>query len=189
MWTISADHARVGAHVVTRPRPDKGENMFIRTRLSMTGMVLLVGAVTTACGGSGAGGGGAPTDASEKDFCQTQTSLFEDLLPDDLTDPEVPTDEEMARAVQDWGTKLEEVGTPDGIPANARKGFEAIVAEAGDIDASDFSIDSLEQLEQGGADASAEEKAQAQAFSDYLTETCGDPMDDLELPQLPGSTE
>lgn len=164
--------------------------MTIRTRLTMTTAALLVGAVTSACGGGGAGG--APSDASESDFCDTQTSLLEDLLPDDLTNPEVPTNEEMAAVVKDWGQRLEEVGTPEDIPDDARKGFESVVQQASDIDASDFSIDKLEELEQGGKDASAEVEAQASAFSDYLTEKCGNPLDDLELPELPelpGSTE
>lgn len=168
--------------------------MNIRTRISMTTAVLLVGAVTSACGGgSGSGSdGGAPSDASEKSFCDVQTSLFEDLLPDDLTNPEVPSNEEMAAVVKDWGKKLEEVGTPDDIPEDARAGFEAIIQQAEDINPDDFSIDKLEELEQGGKDASAEVKKQATAFSDYLTDTCGNPMDDLELPEmpeLPGSTE
>jgi hypothetical protein len=156
--------------------------MKIRTRLTLAGTALLVGAVTTACGG---GGGGAPTDASEKEFCETQTSLLQDLLPDDMTNPEVPTDEEMATSVKEWGKKLEDVGTPEDIPDDARKGFEAVVEQANDIDPSDFSIDKLEQLESGGAEASAEVKKQAQAFSDYLTQTCGNPMDDLDLPEMP----
>ena len=77
--------------------------MNIRTRLSMTSAVLLVGAVTAACGG---GGSGAPTDASEKEFCDTQTSLLEGLLPDDLTSGEMPSDEDMAKAVKDLGKQL-----------------------------------------------------------------------------------
>ena len=46
--------------------------------------------------------------------------------------------------------------------------------------------------QQGGEDASAEVQKQAKAFSDYLTETCGNPMKDFELPEMPevpGSTE
>lgn len=160
--------------------------MKIRTRLTTAGAVLLVGAVTTACGG---GGGGAPTDASEKEFCETQSSLIEDLLPDDMTNPEVPSNEEMATAVKDWGKKLEDVGTPEDISDEARKGFEAVVQQANDIDASDFSIEKLQELEMGGADASAEVKEQAQAFSDYLTETCGNPMDNIEMPEMPEMPE
>lgn len=162
--------------------------MTIRTRLTVTTAALLVGAVTSACGG----GGGAPTGASESDFCDTQSSLIEDLLPDDLTNPEVPSNEEMAEAVTDWGAELEEVGTPEGIPEAARQGFEAVIEQAQDIDAADFSIENLEELQQGGEDASAEVQEQAAAFSEYVTETCGNPMDDLELPELPelpGSTE
>lgn len=165
--------------------------MTLRDRLTMTTAAILVGAVTSACGGGGAGGG-APSDASEGDFCDTQTSLIDDLLPDDLTNPEVPSNEEMAEAVKGWGAKLEEIGTPEDIPDDARKGFEAVVQQAKEIDASDFTIEKLEELEQGGENASAEVKAQATAFSDYLTEKCGNPMDDLELPELPelpGSTE
>ena len=162
--------------------------MNTRTRLSLTSAVLLVGAVTTACGG----GGGAPTDASEKDFCDTQSSLLGDLLPDDMTNPEVPTNDEMAKAVKDWGKELEEVGTPEDIPEDARAGFEAVVKQTKEIDASDFSIEKLEELEQGGADASEKAQKQAQAFTDYLTEKCGNPLEDLDLPdmpEMPDSTE
>ena len=160
--------------------------MTIRARLTVTSAVLLVGAVTTACGD---GGGGAPSDASEEDFCAAHSSLVENLLPDDRANPEMPSKEDMAKAVQDWGAEIEEVGTPEAIPDDARAGFEAVVEQAKDIDASDFTMEKLEELELGGADASAEVKEQAQAFSDYLTETCGNPMDDLELPEVPDMSE
>lgn len=161
--------------------------MTIRTRLTMTTAALLVGAAASACGGGG--GSGAPSDASKSDFCDTQSSLFADLLPDDMTNPEVPSNEEMAEAVKGWGEKLEEVGTPEDIPDDARQGFEAVIQEAKEIDAEDFTIEKLEELEQGGEDASAEVKEQASAFRDYLTETCGDPMEDLELPEMPEMPE
>lgn len=157
--------------------------MTIRTRLSTTAAALLVGVVASACGGGS--GGGAPSDASEGDFCDTQSSLIDDLLPDDLTNPEVPSNEEMAEAVKGWGEELEQVGTPDDIPEDARKGFEAVVQQAKDINAEDFTIEKLEELEQGGKDASAEVKEQATAFTDYLTEKCGNPMDNLDLPEMP----
>ena len=161
--------------------------MDIRTRLTLTCAVLLVGGLTSACGGSG----GAPTDASEKGFCEAADSLLADLVPEDMTSPELPSDEDMATAVQDWGRRMEEVGTPGNISEKARKGFESVVEQAQDVDASDFSLEHLEELEQGGADASAEVKEQAEAFGDYVADTCGDPMDDVELPELPdmgGST-
>ena len=161
--------------------------MNVRARLALTSTVLLVGAATSACGG-----GGAPADASEKDFCDTQSSLFNDLLPEDMANPELPSNEEMAQAVKDWGQELEEIGTPEGISDDARAGFEQLVEQAGEIDAADFTIDQLEELEKGGADASEAAQREAEAFADYLTETCGNPLDDIEMPEMPempGSTE
>ena len=157
-----------------------------RTRLTASTAVLLIGAAASACGGGGAGGG-APTDASEKEFCQTQTSLLEDLMPADMSNPELPSDEQMAKAVKDWGAKIDQVGTPEDISDDARKGFERIIEMADEIDASDFSIEKLEQLEAGGKDASAEAQKQADAFEKYLTDTCGNPLDDLEVPEMPES--
>ncbi len=159
-----------------------------RTRLTVSAAVLLVGAVASACGSGGGGGDGAPADASEKEFCQTQSSLLEDLMPADMSNPELPSDEQMARAVKDWAKKIEQVGTPEDIPDDARRGFEAIVEQANEIDASDFSIEKLEQLEAGGKDASAEAKKQADAFEKYLTDTCGNPLDNLDLPEMPESS-
>jgi hypothetical protein len=155
--------------------------MTIRARLTLTSAVLLVGTVTSACGGSG----GAPSDASKDGFCEAANSLMTDLVPDDLTSGDLPSDEDMAQAVKDWGSRMEEVGTPEGISDDARKGFEGVVDQAKEIDAADFSMDSLEELEMGGADASAEEQEQAEAFGNYLTDTCGNPMDDIEMPEMP----
>jgi hypothetical protein len=159
----------------------------IRARLTLTSAVLLVAALTAACGG---GGSGAPGDASEDGFCEAADSLLTDLVPDDLSAPEVPSDEDMARAVKDWGTRMEEVGTPEDISDEAREGFEAVLARIEEIEASDFSAENLEELGNGGAEASEEVQRQAEAFGDYVTETCGDPMDDIEVPELelPGTT-
>lgn len=155
--------------------------MTIRARLTLAGAMLLVGAVTAACGD----GSGAPSDASKDDFCEAANSLMSDLLPEDMGTPELPSDQDMARAVKDWGSRMEEVGTPEDIPDDAREGFEAVVDQAKEIDAADFSMEKLEELEKGGADASKEVEEQADAFGDYLTETCGNPMDDIEMPELP----
>jgi hypothetical protein len=153
--------------------------MTVRARLATA--VLLVGVVTSGCGG----GSGAPSDASTDDFCEVANSLLSDVAPEDLGTPALPSEEDVAQAVKDWGSRMEEVGTPEDIPADARKGFETVVERAGEIDAGDFSIEDLEELGAGGADASEEVRKQADAFGDYLTETCGNPLDDLEMPELP----
>lgn len=68
------------------------------------------------------------------------------------------------------------LGQPDG-------GGEAVLAQIEEIEASDFSAENLEELGNGGAEASEEVRRQA--------ETCGDPMDDIEVPELemPETTE
>lgn len=160
--------------------------MTVRARLTLTSAVLLIGTVTSACGG----GSGAPSDANEDAFCDAANSLLSDLLPEDLSTTELPSDEDLALAVKDWGARMEEVGTPEDIPDDARKGFEAVVDQAEEIDAADFSMEKLEELEQGGADASQEVQEQADAFGDYLNETCGNPMDDMpDMPEIPETTE
>lgn len=159
--------------------------MNTRARLTLSTTVLLVGAVTSACGG----GSGAPTDASEDSFCKAANSLFTDLVPQDAT--EMPSEADMAKAVKDWGSEMEEVGTPEGISDDARAGFETVVEQAKDIDADDFSMENLQELQAGGDEASEEEKKQAEAFGTYLTDTCGDPTEGLEVPDMdaPDSTE
>jgi ABC-type phosphate transport system substrate-binding protein len=158
--------------------------MNIRTRLALTSTVLVVGAVTSACGGGS--GSGAPTDASKDDFCKSYTELFTSMVGDGTS---VPSNDEMAKAVKDWASALEETGTPSDISDDARAGFEDLIEQANDIDAEDFSIDKLEELAQGGNEASEEAKKQATAFATYLTDTCGNPLDNLDLPEMPSSTE
>ena len=78
--------------------------------------------------------------------------------------------------------KIEET-TNEGL----RRAYRVTIT-AKDIDAADFSMDNLEDLETGGADASEETRRQTDAFGDYLTDTCGNPMDDIEMPEIPETT-
>jgi hypothetical protein len=154
--------------------------MNTRSRLSVSSVVLLVGAVTTACGG---GGGGAPADASKDDFCAAQASLFESF-DIDLTDPEaaVPDEKDMAEALHDWADELEKVGTPEDISDDARKGFEETIKQAGDISEADLKSPDLDALQE---EMSEDAKANAEAFNTYVTDTCGSMLGDIEMPELP----
>lgn len=153
--------------------------MTMRARLGLAAAAVLLAGVTTSCGA-----GGAPTDADEDQFCDAANSMMSGLVPEDTTVPQLPSDEDMARAVQDWGARMEEVGTPAGIPDEARKGFEVVIEQTEEIDASDFSLEALKELESGGADASEQVQEQTDAFADYLDETCGNPINDLDVPEL-----
>lgn len=151
--------------------------MNIRTRLTVTTAILVVGAVTSACGGSG---GGAPADASKDDFCKAQSSLFTDL-DIDFTDPEaaLPSEKEMADAMHSWADKIEKVGTPESIPDDAREGFEETVKAAQGITEADLKSPDLDALE---SDMSAEAQKKVEAFTTYVSDTCGSMLGDLDAP-------
>lgn len=153
--------------------------MTVRTRLTAAGVVLLVSAATAACGG----GSGAPESASKDDFCKAQSSIF-DNLDIDVSDPEggLPSEKEMADAMHTWADEIEEVGTPEGISDDARKGFEQMIDAAGDISEDDLKSPDLDSLEK---DLSAEEKKQVEAYNTYVTDTCGSMFGDIETPEVP----
>lgn len=165
--------------------------MTTRTRLALSATVLLVGTAVSACGAAG-----APTDASKDDFCKAQTSILEDL---DLTgEGGTPSEKDMADSFHTWADRIEEVGTPKGISDEQRDGFELQVKQAKDVDADDldFEGEGPSGLED---ELTKDEEKQAQAFSTYVTETCGDMLDEQlrvpemseipEMPEMPESTE
>jgi hypothetical protein len=152
-----------------------------RTRVSLVVMALAAGFSLSACGGASS----APTDASEEAFCDAQFSFIEDLMKSE----EEPTEDEMAKIMHDWADELEKVGTPKDISDEAREGFELTVEQISDVEADDFKNDA-EALEELEKDLSDKEKDQAEAYNNYVNETCGSPeMPDIELPDDPSSTE
>ena len=108
--------------------------------------------------------GGAPTDASEDEFCEVfndSAAFGEDIADDDF--------DAQADALNDYAEKLEEVGTPESISDDARKGFEVVIEAFGDVSADD--------LEDEDAQAALEDKYKddeddVNAFFEYAAETC-----------------
>lgn len=119
-------------------------------------------------------GGGAPTDASEKEFCASLTSLFTDL--GSLTDA---SEKEALASIKAWAQDLGRVGTPEGIPDDARAGFELMIEQVGDLDANDTTEDFQRLDEQ----LSETEQTASAAFERYSADTCG--ATELEVPELP----
>lgn len=103
---------------------------------------------------------GSPTNASQADFCQV--SQNEDSL--DIEG----TDQEVAKAANDFAADLREVGTPSDISPEAREGFELYVDELADVEADD--IDEFKEGLQGVFDADEIDKVEA--FITYVTEMC-----------------
>ena len=138
--------------------------------------LVLVGGTALGCSG---GGGGAPTDASEEDYCASYQSLFDDMST--MTDA---TDAESIAQIKDWATTREETGTPEDMPEDARAGFETTVTLINDLD-DDAQQEDFEKIDE---DLTEEETAQVDEFDTYTTDTCGSPMDNMEVPEIPTET-
>ena len=123
--------------------------------------LLLIAGMTTACGGDD--GAGAPEDASVDEFCKP------------FTDAQADDDAKVA----DVADELNQVGTPEDIPDDARKGFEFLIDNAEDLDKTGDDLDDEEAFkDKYGDDASA----QIEAFIDYLAKTCVPEVPTSELP-------
>lgn len=123
----------------------------------------------TACGGDGDDGSanddeGAPTEASEDEFCEVfreAESAGEDLEDDDF--------DGQADLLNEYADKLDEIGTPEDIPDDARHGFEVLVEAFGDV-----RPDDLEDEDAGKAleEKYEDDREDVEAFFDYYLETC-----------------
>lgn len=157
----------------------------IKRPLASAGAAVLLALSLTACGG------GAPTDASVKDFCDAVSGSSSDAaFTKAFTDKDW---DKLADLVKEQADDLEKVGTPKDISDDAREGFEIQLDAAKDIDADDIE----EALTKGGdenpfeADLSKDEKKKVEAFSEYQAKTCsgstgsddsGDSGDSSDLP-------
>lgn len=127
----------------------------IKRPAAAVGATVLLALSLSACGG-------APTDASEKDFCEAYNSSADaDVDPEDA--------EAQAEALNDFAAELEEVGTPEDIPEDARKGFEVVVEAFGEISAGDLED---EDAQQSLEEKYAEDEDDVNAFFEYAAETC-----------------
>jgi hypothetical protein len=139
--------------------------------------VVLVAGGAVGCGGDGGEGGGGGDDApSAKEFCGALADFQADFADAD------PTKDLKAyiQTLQDAADGLEDVGTPEDMPADARDGFELTVQKIKDL-SEDSSLDDLA----GIGDVSDEEQEKLDALDEYISETCpdleGEP-DDSESP-------
>ncbi|MFC6285424.1 hypothetical protein ACFP3Q_05770 [Nocardioides sp. GCM10027113] len=136
---------------------------------------LVAGLAAAGLAGCGSdGGSSAPDNASTEDFCGAYLSVF-----DDMDFSEVPSDEEAAEMMRQWGDRLAEVGTPEDMSEEARDGFELVVDTLGEIDA-DTSAQDIEDL---GEDWSEEQDKAGEAFSQFVAKECPmeiPGMEDLE---------
>ncbi|WP_137293076.1 hypothetical protein [Nocardioides dongxiaopingii] len=138
----------------------------IKRRIAAASAPVLLALSLTACGG----GSDAPTDASKDDFCGVINAE-----PGSDVDPEA-SPEDQAEAVTDQfkqlSEDLEETGTPEDIPDDAREGFEVIVEEFKDLDSDD-----VQKALEGDADdiakVSEDDKKKVDKFDEWSSDYCG----------------
>lgn len=137
-----------------------------RTTLAVAAMALTLGTLA-GCGGDD-GGSSAPDNASQDDFCESYATLFTEIMAQAMSDD--PT--VAVKAIKEWAANMEDVGTPEDMPDEARDGFEVFIDAARDLP-DDATLEDLEGL---GDDLSESDQEAGDAFGDWATETCGDAL-------------
>lgn len=127
-------------------------------RLGAAAGLALAATALSACGGPSE----APEDASTEDFCAAFT---------DFPEPEEGEDSPSQDTVDAYVDNLEETGTPEDMPDDARKGWEAWVDTMSEIDVDDSEEDLEKEVEE------LQEDADVKAFQEYAGEACGAGLD------------
>jgi hypothetical protein len=127
--------------------------------------LVLVAAGAVGCGDSGGGGGSADKAPSTKDFCGALKD-FQDGFAD--ADPTKDL-EAYIKSLKAAADKLEGVGVPEDMPADAQDGFELTVGKIKDLDES-ASLDDLANI----GDVSDADQKKLDALDDYISKTCPD---------------
>lgn len=145
--------------------------------LAAAGALVLLGSMT-ACGDDA---GDAPESASKEDFCGAVGEVF-----GGSGVGEDASTEDQIKALKDAVENLADVGTPEGIPDDARNGFEILVditSEAED----DMSEDELDKLGEG---LDSDDEKDLEAFLNYSMETCPDEIGaGFAPPEMPDDLE
>ncbi len=137
----------------------------IKRPLAAAGAAALLALTLTACGG-------APADASVEDFCKvTQDDAGGEEFAKAIQDEDWDKVEEL---VKKQAEEVEEVGTPEDIPDDAREGFEIQLDAVSDLGADDYEKafkDNKDPFEEG---LEKEEQEKVEAYTEYENETCDD---------------
>jgi hypothetical protein len=135
----------------------------MKLALAAASLVLVAGGAA-GCGDNGGGGSSSSKTASTKDFCAAFQSFYDDLT------SVGGSDKNLGKVLKDAAKKIEDVGTPKGIPGDAKDGLQ-ITLDAIDKLPDDASAADISKLDSG---FSADEKKKTDAFSSYLAKTCPD---------------
>lgn len=145
----------------------------IKRPLAAAGAAVLLALSLTACGG-------APADASVEDFCKvTQDEAGGDEFFKAIEDKDWDKVEDL---VKEQADEVEEVGTPEDIPDDAREGFEIQLETIQGFSADDWeeAFNSESDEDPFEKDLSSDEKKKVDAYTEYENETCDDSESDSD---------
>lgn len=136
--------------------------------LLMTATLVAAGVLSAGCGGNDGGAATAkpeesPSAATTTEFCDAYTSLSE-AFPAGVQ----PTDKQAVAAIRAWAGTMRSTGTPRGIPADAQRGFDLVLATVGKIEP-DATQEDVRKLSD---DMTTDQQAESQAFAAYASDTC-----------------
>lgn len=142
----------------------------IKRSLAAAGAAALLSVGLAACGG-------APSDASEKDFCEQVGEKAGEEFNEAFADGDW---DKLAELTKEYAEEAEEVGTPEDIPDDAREGWEIQIDKAKNLDGEELEElykKSLENPDEDSedpftADLSKEDKKKVEAYTEYESETC-----------------
>jgi hypothetical protein len=133
----------------------------MKLALTAASLVLVAGGAV-ACGGND--GGSSDKTASTSDFCGAFEQFYQDLTKIGQDD------KNLGKVLKDAAARIEKVGTPKGIPADAKEGLQ-ITLDAIDKLPDNATADDISSLDSKFSDA---DKKKTDAFSTYLDKTCPD---------------
>ncbi|HWJ09859.1 MAG TPA: hypothetical protein VNS46_10810 [Nocardioides sp.] len=144
----------------------------IKRPLAAAGAAALLALSLSACGG-------APTDASVEDYCAAVGDEGSDDFIKAVTDEDWDKVEDL---VKEQADEVEEVGTPDDIPDEAREGFEIQLDTIKGLKADDFeeAFNAESDEDPFEKELSKDEKKKVDAYNEYESETCDEGSDSSE---------
>lgn len=129
----------------------------------LAGLVLALGALV-GCGGSDGDGGDASEEApTTAEFCGALKDFQDDFS---AADPTKDIDAYIV-TLQAAAERLDDVGTPEDMPDDARDGFRITLDKISAIP-DDATLDDLSSM----TDLSDDETAKTEALDDYIAQTC-----------------
>jgi hypothetical protein len=132
----------------------------------LAAMALLLGFLA-GCGNDSSGSddaGGSDKSASVEEFC----GVFLDMAQTAQDQGADASDADALKLLKDLADKLEEVGTPEDMPEDAKKGLELLIGKIKELP-DDATAEDLAKVEK---DFSEEDKANQEALQTYLGTKC-----------------